>query len=272
MPPEQVGQGSFGFSGAELAPVPRHFEPEQKIAISSMIKHIADVRNIDPGTTTERDVRVMSPGQIESGLYLPEGARDSKQQHARGGVIFPPAQYADLTISPARVASKAVNKVWRDHEHAADKSIVEAMAQEEADKALKNHLGRLQNLASALSDQEEFLDIITRELGGARGTGYYAHYPAIDLRMKVAGAETAIFDALEVAAITHSWDRDKYSRAKRALSYQLFGGHENRFKNWKAYASMAKTYAYRRRKIIENSEKPIVSELKKYQPVADNEA
>lgn len=271
MPHPQVGQKGLELPGAEHVPSPRQFDPEQVVAISSMIKYITEVRNLQPDITTERDVHDLNPEKIESGLYVPEGVPDSKQKHARGGVIFSPEEYADLTISPARVAGKVINKVWKDHPLAEDKSVIEAIARAEAKRALENHLGRFHNLADALRSQEEFFDLITKELGGARGTGYFAHYKAIDLKMKLADAETAIFATLDVAAITKEWGRGRYARAKHALSYQLFGDHEERYGYWKAYAKMAKTYAYRRRKIIENTEKPIESELRKYEAVTERE-
>lgn len=271
MTPSNIGQGSFEFPGAEQERAPLVFDSEKMVAVSSMIISIASIRDIDPGTVTERDVRVLTPRVIESGLYVARGVRDIDQEHARNGVIFPAEEFKFMTMSPLHVARSAANGVWNKRKDAIDKQEANIIANRASGHALKSMLERSKNLENAIADQEKELKIVTRELSPKSGPAFYAHHRAADLKILLASAETAIFDALNVSAVTHQWDEDTYSRAKRTLEYQLFGQHNQRYKNWKAYAPMVAKYARARRLIVKQSQTPIVSELEKYQAYLDDE-
>jgi len=271
MSSQRIGQGSLELPGSEQAPVPVSFDPEKMVAVSSMIISIASIRDLDPGMVTDRDVRVLKPSVIESGLYVANGIRDIDQEHARNGVIFPAEEFKFMTMSPLHVARSAATGVWNKRKDANNKQEAQIIANRASGHALSSMLERSRNLENAIANQEHAIKTIAKELSPSSGPAFYAHHRAADLKILLASAETAVFDALNVSAVTYQWDEEKYTRAKRTLEYQLFGKHEGRYKNWKAYAPMVTKYARARRLIVKQSQGPIVQELEKYQAYTDDE-
>lgn len=270
--PSGIGQGILDAPGmAETPPIPRQLDMTDVVSISSIIKHISDQRNLDPSMVTERDMRVMNPAQIHAGLYVPEGERDIDVPDARGGLILPPDEFGFISTSPLRIGREVMRKYRAKHKTDLDKERVNTDAYLEAVTALETRLKRVDNLEGVIEEEQAFMDQIVRELGNARGTGFYAHYKAGDLRIKLASVETAIFRSLNVAATTLNWDKEKHERAQRTVVYQLYGKDVSRHKNWVGYAAMAGDYARQRKTVVHQSRGPIKVELKKYQTHLDEQ-
>lgn len=255
MPPEVDGQGKLGlgFENPVQTPEVRQFDPDARLAVSSMIKYLAEARGINPDSVTQREFESLTPEKIQDGLYVPEGFRDKDYPRARNGVIFPPEEFAVLAISPIRIARKAGNDYARKNSSLLDKDRIAEGEKRESAKALDAMIDKTVNLTGSLESQEVLLDKIVGELMGARGTGYFAHMKGMDLKLKVIEAELSIRKALEVSAQTKGWPRQKLERAYATLNYQLFGPHSQRFKYWKQYAPVAKNYAATRRRVVELS-------------------
>lgn len=270
MPPkETLGQGTL--LGAESAPEPREFLPNERVAISGMIKWFSDVRGVDPSLVTERDNEMLTSPYIESGLYVPRGVDEKTVPQSRGHVIFPAAEYRLLTKSPERVASAAATGVRNKRQDNPDKARVGQIAGRASAHALESQMERAQQLVGALQMKQGALKTIRGELMSARGTGFFAHYSADEVKMIVVNGETAIFEALDVCATTKGWNEEQLERAKRTLQYKLFGDHEDRYKNWKEYSLMAHEYARKRKLVIMSELQRLDREYKKYRPFLDEE-
>jgi len=264
-----LGQGYL--IDPEAPPQLREFGPDEKVAISGMIKWYSDVRNADPSLVTERDIGMLQPVYIETGLYVPEGVHEKDVTQAKGGVIFPASEYSFLTVSPKRLAESAATGVRKNRSQNPDKSRVEDIAGKASAHALKSQIDRSQQLFGALEQKQNALKTIRKELMGAKGTGFFAHYPANDVRMIVINGETAIFEALEVCATTKNWNLDQLKRAKDTLHYKLYGDHKERFKNWKEFSLMAYQYTRRRKLVVMSNTQKLQREFSKYEHYLDEE-
>jgi len=264
--PTNLGQGSLELGGIELpgTEAPREIDWAQPISISSLIKYISDTRNLDPSTITKRDMRKITPDYIACTLFLSEDAKDSDVVGARSHVVFPAAQFRLIASSPLRIERHAQTGVEAAREHMPDKYEVGNAAERAADHALAVKTRHADRLIDALTDERDFMATIIRELTGAGGTGWYAHYPAETLKVKLASAETALLDALQVSATRRGWNTEQYGRAQRTLEFQLFGKGVNRHANWVSYAQMAYRYARARRIVAISSLRGIEIERRSY--------
>ncbi len=270
MPPKQIlGQGSL--VTPESAPEPREFTPDERVAISGMIKWFSDSRNIDPGLVTERDVTMLTPAYIESGLYVPAELTDRDMPQARGHVIFPASEYRLLTVSPSRLAESAATGVRNRRSQVSDKAKVEVVAGRASAHALESQLSKTDQLVESLQSRQDSLKTIRGELKSARGTGFFAHYSADKVKMIVVNGETAIAEALEVCAMSKGWNAEQLERAKRTLNYKLFGDHSDRFRNWKDFSHMAHTYTRKRKLVVVAEQQRLTREFLKYKPFLDEE-
>lgn len=270
MPEEQAYQAKLFETSGEYSE-PRELEPDERVAISSVIKYVSDVRRPDFGEVTERDLSMITPGYIESGLYVPKGLTDRDVPDAKGPVIFPATEYKLLTKSPEHLAAKAANGVRNKRYQFEDKANVELIAGQASAHALSSQIERTESLRVSLVSKHQNLDFLLGELRNARGTGFFAHYSSAKVRVMVASAETAILQALDVAATTKNWSEEQYERAARTLNYKLFGGHDERYKNWKSFAPMASRYARQRSLVALSARQRLEKEYKKYSHYLEDE-
>src|SRR5690606_36817268 len=131
-------------------------------------------------------VRMLTPDFIETGLYVPQHLTDSDVPQARGHVIFPAAEYKLLTVSPARLAEAAATGVRHRRSQQPDKAEVERRVGRASAHALESQLSKAQALEVSLQSRQDALQIIRDEIMSARGTGFFAHYPADRVKMIVA--------------------------------------------------------------------------------------
>lgn len=263
---QKIGQGSFEFEPPQQSPEQLEIDLTKRFATSSLIKFIAYARNIDPQTINPEVLDFITPAEIEDGIYLPRGKKDREIDLARGPVIFPADEYKLLTKSPIHIANSASVGVKKARINEDDKENVDKTAKRASGHALESQLQRVKKLESELKDKEDALKVIRKEVFTAKGTGYYAHFPASKMLPLISLAEVAIFDALNVSATTGGWKSELYKDAKKALEYQLFGLHKQRYANWRAYTPMVQYYTYKRRMVAKSTITPIEKELKKYQP------
>lgn len=268
--PPGIGQGVLAAPGMspEVA-APPQIDLARRISMSGLIARLSEVRNLDPSMVTERDLRVMNPDQIRAGLYVPEGKRDIDVPDARDGLILPADEFGFISTSPLHIGREVMRKHRAKHKADPDKERVNKDAHQAAGIALETRLERADNLEAMIEEERTFMDQIVKELGNARGTGFFAHYRADDLLIKLTSAEQAIFRALNVAATTLNWDKDKHTRAQRTVEYQLYGRNVRRHRNWVGYAAMAGDYARGRKKVVEKSKGPIKAELRKHKSYLD---
>lgn len=268
--PPGIGQGVLAAPGmAPEAVAPPPIDLTRRISISGLIARLSEAKNLDPSMVTERDMRVMTPDQIRAGLYVPEGKRDIDVPDARDGLILPADEFGFISTSPLHIGREAMRKFRAKHKANPDKEQVNRDAHHEAGVALETRLKRADNLEVMIEEERVFMDQIVKELSNARGTGFFAHYRADDLLIKLTSAERAIFRALNVAATTLNWDKDKHTRAQRTVEYQLYGRDVRRHRNWVGYAAMAGDYARGRKTVVHQSKGPINVELKKHQSYPD---
>lgn len=222
-------------------------------SVSGVILDLSRSRSISPDSVTHSDFESLTPEKITEGLYVPEGKWDRDYSRARNGVIFAPEEFTVISISPIRIARKAGNDYVKKNSSLLDKDrLAEGEARESA-AALDKMIEKATNLSGSLTRQEEVLDKVLAELMGARGTGYFAHMSAMDMKLMVTEAEMAIRKMIEVTAQTKGWSRRTLERAYATVSYQLFGDHPQRFAYWKKYAPVAGIYAANKRKVVDLS-------------------
>jgi hypothetical protein len=249
-----AGQGELEGIIPEASPI-EPMDPDRVLAISSFILYKSQLRGLRPSDTSQPDYADLNPEVIRGALYVPEGVESTAIPDARDGVVFPSWQFGDITISPQRVASEAGRRVRSKRRTDADQDFVAQLADESSAEALENLLGRAVNLETALTEEEAFFKTVLRELRGAKGTGYYAHFKYVDLMIKMASAETALEDALTVAAQRYGWDRETLKHKKQALQYQLYGPDPNpRVRNWRGYSHMGAMYARDRKLRVRGSQ------------------
>lgn len=262
-------------NGADLSPeqLPqvRELEPGQVVAISSLIRYMSALRNPDPGEVAERDIRVLSPAYLRSGLYVPPDKKDSDYKEARDHVIFPADEYKIITTSPIRLASAAATGVRKKRQDDPDKERVEEIAGRASAKSLISKIEATERLRESLGTRYGRLATFDKELMSARGTGFLAHYGQENGRMLIAEAETEIFATLDIVAKTKGWDADQYQRAVRTLQYKLFGDHPDRYKNWKAFLPVAQRHLRRRRAVVLGVRQRLEKELTNYTQYLDEE-
>lgn len=262
-----AGQGVFEIPG--MAPetpafevtTPRDINWQQRISVSSLIQYISDVRALPPDTASPRELASLTPEKISSSLYVPEGLEDREVADARGGIIFPADEFKLITTSPLHVGRTAAGAVRAARRTETDKAAVESTATRASLHALETMHGRAGVLVDKLDADYSVLALVSRELASARRTGFFAHFPAAELKTKLAAAETAIFDALDVAGSVRRWTGETHERARHTLEYQLFGSEAPRRRNWAAYTAMVGVYARRRRIIAAQSQRAIEREI-----------
>ncbi len=242
---------------------------QRRIASSALIKLVTDTAPPDPSEVTERDLRVMSPNQISSGLYVPEARSPQDTPNSFKGVVFPADQFLVIARSPSDLARHTRTRTLRAHERTDDKYQADQSANRAAGHVLKSHLSKISTLETSLHNEEEKAALFSRELHGARGTGYYSHHSFEKLQPIKASVESAIFDALNVAATTHKWDKEKTERARKTILYQLYGIDSRRVKNWIGYTDVVKNYAHARGIVIAQARRSVATELAQYQPFLD---
>lgn len=272
MPPRNIGQGSLEIEPLQQSPEAIDIDLSKRFATSALIKRIAQQRQeeLDPSQIIPDFMDYVSPSTIEAGIYLPKGKTDRDIDTARGPVIFPASEYKVLTKSPKHVANTASAGVKNARHEDEDKEDVDRVSKRAAGHALEAQLARTTELLNDLQDKEKALKLIENEVFSAKGTGYFAHYPAEEMLPLIGRAEAAIFDALNVAATTGGWTEYQYQEAKKALSYQLFGIHKDRYSYWRQYTPMVHNYTRKRRMVVESTVVPIKRELAKYQPYLED--
>lgn len=275
MPPKQrIGQGILDIGDVPVnqpEQVPDALDLDKRIAASRLIKLAMNISPPDPSEVTERDLRVMSPSRIVSGLYMPEGSKPADIPNSYKGVIFPADQFLLIARSSRDLALHTRSKSSKTHMQDDNKQSAGAAANRSAGHMLKNYVASLTTLEAAVADEEKRIGIYSGELHGANDTGFFAHFNGVNLQPIAASVETSIFDALNVAATTHKWDKEKLVRARKTVLYQLYGIDSSRVKNWIGYTDMAKDYAHARRIIIGQAGRMAAIELAKYQPFLDAE-
>lgn len=249
---------------------PREFGPDQRIAISSLIKYVSDVRELEEGEIAERDVAMLTSQYIASGLYVAHETR-GRVANAHGHVVFPAGEYKVITTSPERVAAVAASGVWKKRQSTQDKERVEQIAGRASGHALVSKLEKTTELKEALGQRQASLQAVISELKAAGGTGFFAHYPSSRLRVMLANAEQEIFSTLDVTATTKGWSEEQYSRAKRVLGWKLFGDHEDRYRMWKEFTPMVYHYARNRKLVVRSVEDRLKREIRKYQHFLDDD-
>ncbi len=265
------GQGSFEFEPTPLKHPELDIDSTKRIATSGLIKYIAETRHLDVADVDHRFMEFLKPAVLESGLYVPEGMTDLEIDTARGPVIFPADEYRILTKSPLHIASTASVGVKNARQNDPNKEDVDKAAKRASGHALTSQLNRTNKLLDHLKVKESSLRLIEKEIFSARGTGYYAHYSVGRMTPLITNAEDAIFDALNVVATTGGWTKRQYIESRKALQYQLFGLHKERYSYWRGYAPMARRYAYKRRIVVQSTRDQLGRELLKYQPFLDND-
>lgn len=265
------GQGSFEFEPTPQPPEVEGLDLERRISTSGLIKYFAEARNLSEAGVNPDFIEYLKPLTLEAGLYVPEGKTDRDIDTARGPVIFPAAEYKVLTKSPIHIASTASVGVKKARQNDMDKEAVDLASKRASGHALTSQLKRAGELFDQLKTKETALKMIESEIYSARGTGYYAHYSIGVMSPLILTAEEAIFDALDVVATTGGWTEEQFSDAQKALKYQLFGQHKDRYSYWRGYVPVARRYARKRRLVVQSSIGLIERELTKYQQFLDDE-
>lgn len=265
------GQGSFEFEPTINPPEVEGVDLERRISTSGLIKYFAEKRQLDEADVDPRFVDFLKPAVLEAGLYLPKGKTDRDIDTARGPVIFPADEYKILTRSPIHIANTASTGVKKARQDDVDKESVDFASKRAAGHALTGQIARTNELLDKLKIKESALKLVEKEIFSARGTGYYAHYSIKTMSPLITSAEDAILDALNVVATTGGWTEEQYIEAQKALKYQLFGLHKDRYSYWRGYVPMARRYAHKRRLVVQSTLYPLERTLTKYQSYLEYE-
>lgn len=274
MPRTRVGEGQLGiegmggFAGVE----PRtDVDLSRRMAASTIIKLTSEVLDLDPGSVTERDVKVMSPRVIVSGLFVPDGVDTGDIPNAYKGIVFPPDEFLIIARSPSDLARHTRVRTMSARSQTADIGAVEAASMRSAGHMLERKLAKLTSLREAILTEKSKISAFSGELHSANNTAFYGHYNAKNLMIIKAEVEGSIFRALHIAATTHGWDKEKLGRAESTLKFQLYGKESRRVRNWINYTDMVRDYTHKRGAITNIVMRDVKTELKKYRPFLDNE-
>ncbi len=237
--------------------------PDRRIAASTIIKIAGELLQPDQSEVTERDIRVLTPNTINSGLYVNPYGRDVAPAYK--GVVFPPAQFKVLARSPSDLAKHANVGARAAHEDDPDKLKVEAIGMRAAGHELTARIEKIRKTQESLLLQGRLLQAFAGELR----SGNFAHYKRSNIIALREYTHYSILEALNAAAGTFKWDEEKTERASMTLQYQLYGSNSHRIKHWIGYTNMSSEYARRRGVIARQSSRDAWRELQKYQPFLD---
>lgn len=282
-----VGQTSLWTPEQMTAPslADLDIEPGTIISMSRLLRTVSDYMNLPLSYASVPAYDLAEPQKVSSGLYIERtDPRYKTAENLHRGVVFPGAEFADISRSPNDLARRAKNRLRNTYKveevivgeqigqtvvdkegNALDRDEIEARAHRAAGHDIEGYVAKMEARVAAVQARQVVLVALAKELSAPAR----AHYRAENLdKLRITG-ERAIRQAIEVASLNMDWGSLTVDGIHQAAMYKIYGlpGHNNyRLRNFLPWAEMTRNWLIARGHGIRSALRDSRRELAYYEP------